>query len=481
MPGHNLLLLLSDEHDPRVTGAAGHVRARTPNLDRLAGRGSRFARAYTPSPVCVPARASLATGRWVHEIGYWDNAMGYDGRVPGWGHALQEAGIRVESVGKLHYRNATDPTGFDRQHEPMHLAEGTGQVWGSVRDPLPETIGPSPLFGELGAGESAYNRYDARSADRAIAFLEERAAERGTGPWVLFVGFVAPHFPLVVPQRYLDMYPPDSIPLPKLLPRDGYRDHPWVAANRRHCDHDAALGTDERRRLAIACYLGLVTFMDEQVGRVLAALERTGLAPSTRVVYSSDHGDNLGARGTWNKCLMYRESTGVPLVLAGPGLPAGRVCRTHASLVDLAPTILECAGIAQVSDERALAGHSLVAMANAPDDLARPGFSEYHAVGSPSAAFMLARGRFKYHHYVGYAPELFDLESDPEESRDLAADPAHAQVLREFDAALRALLDPEAVDRRAKNDQNALVARHGGREQALKKGPPGATPLPGAP
>lgn len=478
MARHNVLVLLSDEHDPRVSGAAGHRLARTPNLDRLAARGTQFLRAYTPSPVCVPARASLATGRWVHEIGYWDNAMGYDGRVPGWGHSLLAEGICVESIGKLHYRNATDPTGFARQHEPMHLADGIGQVWGSVRDPLPETIGPSPLFRELGLGESTYNRYDARSADRAIEWLDERAREKSGAPWVLFVGFVAPHFPLVVPQRYLEPYPPDSIPLPKLLPRDGYRDHPWVAANRRHCDHDAALGTDERRRLAIACYRGLVSFMDEQVGRVLGALERSGLASATRVIYSSDHGDNLGARGTWNKCLMYLESTGVPLIVAGPGVPAGKICRTNANLVDVAPTILESTGTSQPYESGPLRGRSLVDLANESDDPERPGFSEYHAVGSPSGAFMLARGRFKYHYYVGYPPELFDLDADPEEAHDLAPDPGHAALLREFEAELRAMLDPEAVDRHAKKDQNALVERFGGREQALKKGPPGATPVP---
>ena len=132
---HNVLVLLADEHDPRVTGMVGHPMVQTPNLDALARRGTRFTNAYTPSPVCVPARAGLATGRWVHDIGYWDNAMGYDGREPGWGHTLQAAGVRVESIGKLHYRRADDPTGFDRQHEPMHLAEGVGQVWGSVRDP----------------------------------------------------------------------------------------------------------------------------------------------------------------------------------------------------------------------------------------------------------------------------------------------------------------------------------------------------------
>jgi choline-sulfatase len=482
---HNVLVLFSDEHDPRITGMAGHPLVRTPNLDALAARGTRFDRAYTPSPVCVPARASLATGRWVHQIRYWDNAMGYDGRVPGWGHALQGAGGRVESIGKLHYRQASDPTGFDRQHEPMHLDQSVGQVWGSVRDPMPETMGrASPLFAQVGAGESPYNRYDERSAESAVAWLEERAKEPSKGgdakPWVLFVGLVAPHFPLIVPQRFLDLYPLARIPFPKLQPRDGYRLHPWVAAQRRHYDHDAALGTDERRLLAIASYLGLVTFVDELIGRVLAALERTGLAATTQVIYSADHGDNLGARGMWNKCLLYRESTSVPLIVAGPGVPEGRVCRTHANLVDLAPTILEATGTPTLPGVPQFVGRSLLELARTPDDTQREGFSEYHAVGAPSGAYMVAFGRWKYHYYVGYPPELFDLEADPEEANDLAGDPAQATVLHDMESRLRAMLDPEQVDRLAKDDQNALVARFGGRERALSVGPPGATPVPGA-
>ena len=477
---HNVLILLSDEHDPRIAGIAGHPLARTPHLDALARRGTRFTRAYTPSPVCVPARASLATGQWVHDIGYWDNATGYDGRVPGWGHALQACGVRVESIGKLHYRNGSDPTGFDRQHEPMHLADGIGQVWGSVRDPMPETMGVSPLYKEVGPGESAYNRYDQRSAETAMAWLEARAQERSVQPWVLHVGFVAPHFPLIVPQRYLDLYPLDDIPLPKLQPRDGYRQHPWVAAQKRHCDHDAAFASDINRRLAIACYLGLVTIMDELAGCVLNTLDRTGLAANTQVIYSADHGDNLGARGMWNKCLLYRESTGVPLIVAGPGVPAGRDCSTNTNLVDLAPTILHATGATPLTRAPPLPGRSLLDLAAAPNDPDRLGFSEYHAVGAISSAFMIARGRYKYHYYVGYAPELFDLDADPQEVHDLYGDARYATVLQEFEATLRGMLNPEAVDRKAKDDQNALVARAGGRDRALFTGPKGATPAPGA-
>lgn len=475
MTPSNVLYIFSDEHDPRYMGCSGHPFVRTPNLDSLAARGTRFANAWTPCPVCVPARASLATGRWVHQIGYWDNAIAYEGRVPGWGHRLQRAGHRVEAIGKLHYQDEHHPTGFDRQHEPMHILNGIGQLWGSVRDPMPERAGRSALYDKVGPGLSNYNRYDLRIGELAGNWLEERARNPDPKPWMLFVGFVAPHMPLVVPPEFVEPYLQRGVPMPKLLPRDGYVRHPWVERMTQFWDHDATFDSDERRRLAIACYFGLITFLDHQVGQLLAVLERTDLAASTRIVYSSDHGDNLGTRGLWNKDVLYREATGIPMIVAGPGVPQG-VCRTNVNLVDLHPTFLDALGLPPAPEDAALPGRSLFDIAREPDDDARIGFSEYHAVGAPSAGFMLTRGRYKYHHYVGYAPELFDLEADPEETRDLAADPAHAPVLADFEAALRAMLDPEAVDRRAKDDQNALVERHGGREAALRKGYPGETP-----
>ena len=474
----NLLFIFSDEHDPRYMGCSGHPFVQTPNLDRLAARGTRFANAYTPCPVCVPARASLATGRYVHEIGYWDNAIAYDGRVPGWGHRLQAAGMRVESIGKLHFRNEADPTGFNRQYEPMHILDGIGQLWGSVRDPMPEKAGRSALYDKIGPGTSNYNRYDERITGLAETWLAERASAPDAKPWLLMVGLVAPHMPLVVPQEYLEHYPLDRIQLPKLLPRDGYRRHPWVERMASFWDHDATLGSDDRRRLAIACYFGLITYLDDRIGRLLNALERTGLDASTRVVYSTDHGDNLGSRGLWNKDVLYRESTGVPLIMAGPDVQPGQVCRTNVNLIDLYPTFLGAVGLPLTAAERTLPGRALFEIAAEPDNYDRLTLSEYHAVGAVTGAFMLTRGRYKYHYYVGYRPELFDMEADPEETKDLGEDPAYRDVLAGFETQLRKMLSPEAVDRQAKDDQNALVARYGGPDAALKLGYPGETPTP---
>lgn len=471
----NNLVLMTDEQDGAVMGAAGHPYVHTPHMDALIQRGTRFSRAFTPSPICVPARASFATGRWVHEIGYWDNAMGYDGRVPGWGHILQAAGQRVESIGKLHYRRVDDPTGFDQQHQPLHLAEGVGQVWGSVRDPLPDQPKTSRLFGQLGAGWSSYNQYDTDSAELAMAWLQERAQSPDEQPWTLFVGFVAPHFPLVVPQKYIDGLKTRDIPLPRLHPSNGYVRHPWVERHAKFYDCDAELGTDERRQLALLCYYALVQFIDEQIGRVLTVLRQLGLESQTRVILTSDHGDNQGVRGMWNKSTLYRESTQVPLVISGPDVPSAHTCATAVNLVDIAPTLIQGAGVEVPTH---FSGQSLLELARQPDDLQRIGFSEYHAAGSPSAAYMVHQGRWAYHHYVGYAPELFDMQVDPGQTHDLANDPAWRGVCKEMEATLRTLLDPEGTDRCAKDDQNQLVSRWGGRDAALQMGPQGASPAP---
>ena len=470
----NVLFIMADEHQAGALACFGHRVVKTPNLDRLAARGTTFRNACTPSPICVPARAAVATGRYPHRTGYWDNAHAYDGRIPGWGHTLQAAGIPVTSVGKLHYRCEDDPTGFDRQILPMHILDGVGQVWGSVRSPLPTTRRGFGMLGPIGAGTSKYNRYDMSVAGKAADWIAARA---GTdAPWAAFVSFVAPHFPLTVPQEYLDLYPAEAMPLPPVRPGDGYDVHPWVARMNDIENSDEELGSDDRRREAIAAYYALCTFADAQIGRVLDALEASGQAEATLVLYTSDHGENLGMRGRWGKSLLYRESTQVPLILSGPGIGAGREVATPVSLMDIPPTIVQAFGL---PPDSAWTGRSLAEIAGEPDDPERIVFSEYHAANSPTGGFMVANARWKYHHYIGYPPELFDLDADPLETRNLATDPDAAARLGRMRDALLAICDPDAMDAAAKADQDHLVARFGGPEAAFRTGPTGATPVPG--
>jgi choline-sulfatase len=207
-------------------------------------------------------------------------------------------------------------------------------------------------------------------------------------------------------------------------------------------------------------------------------LQDAGLAGDTRVIYTSDHGDNAGARGLWGKSTLYEESAGVPLILAGPDIEAGRVVVTPVSHIDCAPTILEAVGEPPCAGGRDLPGASLFDVAHGAQP-ARPVISEYHATASTAAAYMIRFGRFKYCHYVAYRPQLFDLAADPEEVVDLAADPRYAATVAEGERRLRAALEPEGTDARAKRRQAELLASYGGREKALARGDLGFTPAPG--
>lgn len=471
MEAKNLLFIMSDEHNPKLMGCAGREWMKTPNIDRLAARGTRLSSAYTNSPICIPGRASFATGRYVHEIAYWDNATPYDGRIPSWGHALQQAGFGVDAIGKLHYREGTD-VGFDNEINTMHM-HGDGQIWASVRDPLP-AVRAAPMLHPIGPGESKYNIYDRNIADAACDWLFDAAKNKRAKPWLLYVGFVAPHFPLMVPQHYIDLYPPEVMPAPKLHPEQGYPQHPWIKRMYDFQQIDANLSAQERQ-LAAACYYGLCSYLDEMLGRVLNALDDSGLSESTRVVYTSDHGDNVGARGLWGKSNMYEEAAGIPLILAGPDIPQNHVCDTPVSLLDAYPTIMQNCNLPVPED---FPGRSWLGIVNSPYDAGRSVFSEYHAAVSPSAAFMLRKSHYKLIYYVDYEPELFDLSNDPEEEHDVSNNPAYQPVLNELLAELRNMLDPEVVDRRAKDHQNAFVAKHGGPEKAFNSGVKGASPVP---
>lgn len=470
----NLLVIMSDEHQARAMGCAGQSFVKTPNLDRLAARGVRFTNAYTPSPICVPARAAFATGRYVHDIRLWDNAMPYIGNPRGWGHALQDQGTRVESIGKLHYRDAADPAGFDVEHIPMQVVGGHGMVWGSLRREGERVQKDSRMLGEyIGPGESNYTRYDAAVTERTERWLADAAALPDQ-PWCLYVGLVAPHFPLVVAQEFLDLYPRGYLPPLKLHPRDGYVQHPWVARQAAALTGDVAMKDEDERQMARACYYALCSWMDHNVGRIVAALEANGLAEDTTIIYTSDHGDNVGARGLWGKSNMYEESAAVPLIVAEPGASAS-TCSTPVSLLDVSETIIQHFG-ATLEGERP--GRSLYDIAAGPEDEERLVFSEYHAVGAVSGCFMLRKGSWKLIHYEGFPAELFNLKDDPEETVNLAQDPASAGVLAALYEDLNSICDPARTSDQAFADQDQLIASYGGREAAMNIGAPAATPPP---
>lgn len=475
----NLLFILSDEHNKKVLGCAGHPMIRTPHLDALAARGTRFASAYTNCPICVPARASFATGRYVHQVRCWDNAIAYQGEPASWGHRLMEQGHHVAAIGKLHYHGSKpDVNGFNEEILPMHIVNGVGDLLGLIRDELPRRPGSLKLGPEAGPGESEYTRYDRSIAEETVKWLKHSAPRHKAKPWALYVGFVCPHFPLIAPPRFYSLYPEDKVPWPDLYEQDRRPRHPFIEAMRKCYCYDEPFDPPMVRR-AIAAYFGLVSFLDDNVGTILRALDETGLSASTRVIYSSDHGDNLGVRGLWGKSTMYEESAGIPMIMAGPEVPPARVCDTPVTLADGFPTAIQALGAKPDSRDRDLPGVSLLEVAQGRTPR-RTIFSEYHAGGALTASYMIRHGRYKYIHYVGLPPMLFDLEADPHERKDLGRESAYRALVSECERLLRKVVDPEAVDRIARADQKARIERHGGKEAILKQGTFRYSPPPGS-
>jgi choline-sulfatase len=480
MKGKNLLIIMSDQHSRGMLGCYGHPVVTTPNLDELAACGTRFTACWTPSPVCIPARAAFATGKYINQIGFWDNADPYDGSIPSWHHELRNAGHHVVSVGKLHFSSEKDDCGFSESIVPMHVVEGKGDLLGLIRDDLPVRGAAYKMARMAGPGESPYTQYDREIASRAQIWLREEARKHTDKPWVLFVSFVSPHYPLTAPPEHFYRYFDDpDLPMPLFYSRNERPDHPFIRDYATAFNFDDYFEGPVDVRRAVAGYYGLCSFMDEQAGKVLGALQSSGQANDTCVIYTSDHGDAVGKRGLWGKSTLYEETAGVPLIVAGGGFSPGHVVHTPASLVDIYPFIVDCVGAACADVAQPdRPGISIARLADG-EQPNRSVLSEYHGMGSTTGAFAIRRGPYKYVHYVKYAPQLFDLASDPDERNDLSADPRFGQILAECEAKLRELLSPEEVDARAKRRQADQLGRHGGRAVVIARGDLGFSPPPG--
>jgi choline-sulfatase len=445
----NIVVVLSDEHAAAATGAYGHRDVRTPHLDRLAGQGWLFENAYCTSPMCVPSRLSLLSGRYVHEIGAWDNGI-----VPGesfrsWGHHLRAAGYESVLAGRTHFNGPNRLLGFDRR-----LSDDL-DFWVD-HDGRPPSRTPGWRRGsnshvtEAGTGEHVHTRHDVATTDRALDYLRERAAGPDDAPFLLYVGYMHPHFPLVAPPEFAAWYDPARVALPPTWRDPPQQQHPVIARLRYGFHNDEPL-PEEQARLATACYWALVSHLDFQVGRLLAAVDGSSLRENTVVVYTSDHGEMAGHHGIWQKQCFYEPAVRVPLLLRLPEHQDGRRrparVRGDVSLIDLLPTLREVAGL-PVDPE--LPGRSLC---GGPDLTPRPAFAEYHAQGMVDGGFMLKRGRYKYCAYAGHRPQLFDLMTDPWERADLAGDPVHTGLLAELSEQLERIVSPEDADQRAKADQ----------------------------
>lgn len=476
MTGRNMLVIMTDEQTRNAAGCYGHPIVSTPNIDRLAARGTRFTRAYTPSPICVPARASFATGTYVHQNGCWSNAEAYAGQIEGWGHRLLEQGRDCVSVGKLHYRSADDPNGFSEEINPLYIHNGLGFVHGLLRRQHLFFDGVEEFAEKIGPGDDPYTEYDRGVCEKAKAWLKRNAAGRKDKPWTMFVSFLRPHYPMTCPREFYGLYPLDRVPKRRYAGRESEYAHPVLAAMRHYANYDDYFEDDHQRQIARASYLGLCSFVDDLIGQVLGALEDSGQAGETDILFTSDHGEMQGDHGYWTKMVMYEEAVGIPMILSGPGAPKG-VCNTPVSLVDVHKTILDGAGIAASEEDEKRPGRSLYDVARAGDDRDRVAFSEYHDCGAITGMFMIRYRNWKYVYYPGFPPQLFDMDADMYENRDLAHSTQHRDVIDVCHAKLLEICDPDAVNARCFDDQAAVIERLGGVKGILGIEPYDYTPV----
>ena len=475
----NLLIIISDEHRKDAMGCAGHHLVKTPNLDSLAARGTVFENAYTPSPMCVPTRASIATGDYVHKIGNWDSATPYCGKKRSWMRHLRNQGVDVSSIGKLHFRSSDDDNGFVEEILPMHVVGGVGWTIGLLREDTPKYDSSFELSADVGQGKSTYTDYDLAITDATIKWLKDKKRKDKT--WAGFISLVSPHYPLTAPSKYYNMYDTSSIDLPIGYNNPSDPKHSELKNITNFFDYHKYFNEEKTREAKVA-YYGLTTFMDDCVGRILTALDESGQTKDTVILYISDHGDMMGDQGFWTKQVMYDASVGVPMIAAGHGFPKGHRVKTGTSLLDIAATAVDITGVNHDQISQALPGLSLREIANKQDDLDRTIFSEYHDGGSTTGTFMVRWNSWKYVYYVGYPPQLFNLDADPNELTDLAKninkDPIIEAALKEGVNRLRKICDPEKINSQCFADQKYRIEELGGREACMSSYKFNHTPTP---
>ena len=336
----NILLIMSDEHAPMYSGPYGHPLVKTPHMDRLAEEGVTFTNAYCNSPLCMPSRMSFMTGRYIHHIGAWDNAAPLRPDAITWAHILRDVGYDVVLSGKQHFGGLDQLHGFRAQlARDLHAERKHGLTdW---ENGTPQAARPWQGPAQAGPGTTEEIKVDDLAEEEALKYLQDPA--RKEQAWVLNVSFIAPHFPLVVPQRFWDLYPLNEIDLPDIPEGHLENQHPVYQRMRRM--FGCVDFPEELVRRARAGYYGLITYLDEKIGNLLQTLEETNQLENTVVIYTSDHGEMNGEHGMWRKSNFYEASVRVPLQIMLPDrISARRQIDEVVSLVDLTATLVDIAG-----------------------------------------------------------------------------------------------------------------------------------------
>lgn len=453
----NVLFLISDDLN-NMLGCYGDPLVKTPNIDRLAARGVRFDRAYCSFPLCGPSRNSMLTGLYPNSTGILANQQVFRQTIPSQvslPQAFRQAGYFAARIGKLFHYNVPKSIGTNGHDDPgsWELELNPAGVDRLEEEPQIFTLLPGQYGGTLSwyaSPKSDAHHTDALEADDAEWVLE-RCAKRKDRPFFLAVGFFRPHTPYVSPQRYFDLYSEKEMPVVQGVKED-QADIPVAGLGSHKVEQDKL--TDDLRRKCRQAYYASISFMDAQVGRVVAALDRLGLSDNTIIVFTSDHGYHMGEHGLWQKMSLFEESARVPLLIVAPGVAQARAAaKSPVSQVDLFPTLAELCGVKAPAN---LQGQSLIPMLKDPSVTGRGwALTQVMRGGGPARASVTTNVGSEGPLYFGYSlrtprwrytewdegrrgRELYDHDADPRELTNLAEHPAHTKTAEELSRQIRA-------------------------------------------
>jgi len=433
----HILLVMVDQLAAPFLRAYGHTVTRTPTIDRFAEEGVVFENAYSPSPLCAPARAAFMTGALPSRTCVYDNAAELASSIPTFAHYLRLEGYRTCLCGKMHFVGADQLHGFEeRLTTDVYPGDfGWTPDWSRPDERIDWWFHNTSSIRDAGVAEITNQlEYDDEVAFHAVRRVYDYARYDRDAPLLLCVSFSHPHDPYVARQRYWDLFDEDEIDAPAApaLPFEELDAHARRLLHGSAMD-EVAITEDEVRRARHGYYASL-SYVDERIGEVVAAFEACGLMQDTVVMLASDHGDFLGEHGLFFKMSFREHASRVPLIVRAPGRFVRRVVREPVSLVDVLPTLAELArpglsdGLARPVDGRSL----VPLLEGGPEDPGATVVGEYLAECVPAPMVMIRRGSRKFVHVRGDPDQLFDLESDPLELVNLAEDDAFATEVRAF-------------------------------------------------
>ena len=437
----NIIYILSDQHNSAIMGSVGDPYIRTPNIDRLYREGASLENCYCASPLCVPSRSAMLTGLLPSHTGVYNNMQSLPTCNATFVNALTVGGYETVLSGRMHFVGWDQRHGFEKRLvgdiTPCFVGgDNEREIYGDFMRSSGQNM---TSIRKSGAGHSAVLDFDRDVTDAARSFLKERTDER---PLFLTVGFYGPHCPYIAPKHLYDYYY-------EILPEIPFMDleakqtmHPAIRSWYDNRELEKVNDADVRR--IRAAYYAMVEYMDSLVGELRKIIDQTLDMKNTLIIYSSDHGDNIGEHGLFWKTNFYEGSAHVPMVFVKPDLfPPGTKVAGLTSLLDLAPTLLE---LTQSPALPQYDGISLLPYLSGEAQIVedRPVVSLCSDLKGDAPSAMIRVGGYKLVEHAGYDTcQLFDLQDDPKELQDLGADPFYSEIVRQLKAQLRTYWDPD--------------------------------------